>query len=307
MMSGRSTLGELSPILMIKKTGCSIGNFDSQETVTDYKHKDQYENHLSTYPTSSIHKIQSYKTQQKLFIGGISLSVDLSHLEHMLSKVIHARGTLRINMAKQNKVSSYSGYGQISSTKNEDLEKLLELKNIQYKDSWIGIKPYLTKKNEIKQLKSDKDLRKIHIKGINFRVSEEDLEDYFRCYGPINHIQINKNLSTGTYKGFAFIEFEDESSVRNIINKSTHVINGVSLFCERSKAKNIDSNNHNNQKPISSYSLSYPNTINCSNKCLTAKNTTRSILSHSKLNLIESNHFSENVKFNMRYRILANH
>jgi len=211
------------------------------------------------------------KKQQTLFIGGISLNVDIPHLEQLLKQSVQAKGLISI-----------------------DLDKLLALKTFKYLDSWIGIKPYLTKKNDIKQLKQDKDNRKIHIKGINFRVSEADLEAYFSTYGTINHIQINKNQSTGSYKGFGFIEFADESSIKCVTATPVHIIKGVNLFCEKSKTKN----NEPQQQTTAEEHSFIPNS--CDFNGSYKKNTTRSILAQSKLRYIENNHFPQNIKFNIR-------
>lgn len=286
-MSDRSTRLELSP-----STFPNSSKSHYLQTIPPFSNCNPYTTSICSSIESSMNNMQEFKKQEKLFIGGISLNVDLPHLEQLLKQSVQAKGIITIAMVKQIKSNNYSGYGYLSSTCPEDLEKLLNLKTFKYLDSWIGIKPYLTKKNDIKQLKQDKDNRKIHIKGINFRVSEVDLEEYFSKYGTINHIQINKNQSTGSYKGFGFIEFTDESSIKSVTALPVHIIKGVSLYCEKSKTKNIEP-----QQQIAAEEPNYlPNSydLNGSYK----KNTTRSILAQSKLRYIENNHFSQNIKFN---------
>lgn len=202
----------------------------------------QSKNELPAIPTidSLSHNAQNDRRQKKLFIGGISLNVDIAELEWMLAEEIRALGTLSISMVKKTKNNTYSGYGYIASTQPEDLPALLRLGTFKFRDSWIGIKPYLTRKADIKQLKTDKDQRKIHIKGVTARVSEVDLEQYFGQFGPISHIQINKSQSTGSYKGFAFLEFQYVDSVIAVVSQEVHCVRGVTLHCEKSKTKQVD-------------------------------------------------------------------
>lgn len=287
-MSDRSSRLENSPPTISKNISCSA----SHQTRLPFSGYHPYMTSSSSH-SSSLNNMQDPKKHDKLFIGGISLNVDIPHLEQLLKQFVQAKGLISISMVKQIKSNNYSGYGYLSSTCPEDLDKLLALKTFKYLDSWIGIKPYLTKKNDIKQLKQDKDNRKIHIKGINFRVSEADLEEYFSTYGTINHIQINKNQSTGSYKGFGFIEFAHESSIKSVTASPVHIIKGVSLYCEKSKTKN----NEQQQQTVADENNYAPN--GCDLNGSYKKNTTRSILAQSKLRYIENNHFSQNIKFNI--------
>lgn len=291
MKSEKSTRLELSPQFYAKQFPEDASSGCRQSPLV---HRSPYGKFLDQDYLTSIHNMKDPKKQQTLFIGGISLNVDIPHLEQLLKQSVQAKGLISISMVKQIKSNNYSGYGYLSSTCPDDLDKLLALKTFKYLDSWIGIKPYLTKKNDIKQLKQDKDNRKIHIKGINFRVSEADLEAYFSTYGTINHIQINKNQSTGSYKGFGFIEFADESSIKCVTATPVHIIKGVNLFCEKSKTKN----NEPQQQTTAEEHSFIPNS--CDFNGSYKKNTTRSILAQSKLRYIENNHFPQNIKFNIR-------
>ena len=246
---------------------------------------------LDSLPTSTIdsaaHSLDSPagdETSNKLFIGGITLQVDLSLLQQHLTKIAHCQGILSISIARRTKNSNFSGYGFITSTVSSDLSKLLQLKTFKFDESWIGIKPYLLKKSDIRQLKSDKDNRKIHIKGINHKVSEADLDNYFSGFGLINHIKINKSQFTGYYKGFAFIEFAQSSTIAKILKNPIHFINGVSLYCERSRSMQQESwhlSETNIYSPIAMQSAALG-----------------SSLALSKLTLIEKNHFSQNIRIN---------
>lgn len=259
-----------------------------------------------------IAKSKLCSTTEKLFIGGISLNVRTAQLERYLSQVTQAKGVLNITMASRLKSNNYSGYGTLTSTCPEDLPRLAALKSVQFEDSWIGIKPYLTKRSDIQNLKNDKDNRKIHIKGVNSRLDELDLDTYFRRFGAVNHIQINKSQTTGSYKGFAFIEFAEESSVVRVLAVQTHTVKGVKLVCEKSKTKYSDEvspkmaspggvlNTKSSLRSDHSTTDKPPAVVHISKRNTAKSRTLGSIITVSKLRFIESNHQVDNLAFNLR-------
>lgn len=180
------------------------------------------------------------KTQDKLFIGGISLHVNIQDLEGRIQMAAGLSEPITISMVDRTDSNSFSGYGFITVSNPADRSKLLTMKTFKYKKCWIGIKPFLTNKTDIRKLKNQKADRKLHIKGITQRIQEKDLEQYFSHFGEINHIQINKSQITGHYKGFAFIEFTEKQAVDRVIANPYHTVKEVCLICEKSRVKNTD-------------------------------------------------------------------
>ena len=238
------------------------------------------------------------KVQDKLFIGGISLQVNLPDLESRLKLAAGLAFPIKITMVDRTDSNSFSGYGFVTLANAQDQSRLLALKTFKYKKCWIGIKPFLTNKTDIKKLKSQKADRKLHIKGITQRIQEKDLEQYFSYFGDINHIQINKSQATGHYKGFAFIEFTDKTAVDRVILNPYHTIKDVCLVCEKSRVKTIDipgliptndlDKEHNN-RTRNSLSFSKP-VVN------------RSSLPKISFARVAANHTITNINFNLSKR-----
>lgn len=263
------------------------------------------------YPSeASLDSHRKQNKKEKIFIGGISLNVCLGKLARTLERASQSRGKLTISMIKRLKSKNYSGYGYLTSTEDSDLPRLLELKTFKYKSSWIGLKPFLTKKGEIKQLKQAKDNRKLHLKGLTHQVSEKDLENYFSQYGDINHIQINKSLSTGLYKGFAFIEFSTEEALDLATVKSLHHIKGVSIVCEKSKLKEVEQGDKKDpfltqpSLELLDYSRSMTESVPPKNFLRHLRSSRLKTYLRPELDQVQQNHCFRNMRFNISPPIL---
>ncbi len=55
-------------------------------------------------------------------------------------------------------------------------------------------------------------MNKIYIGNLPYQISNDDLESYFSSCGEIKDIKIIKDRDTGRSKGFAFLEFDEESA-----------------------------------------------------------------------------------------------
>jgi RNA recognition motif-containing protein len=54
--------------------------------------------------------------------------------------------------------------------------------------------------------------KKLYVGNMPFSLGEADLRDLFEEYGAIESINVITDRDTGRPRGFAFVEFEDESS-----------------------------------------------------------------------------------------------
>lgn len=61
---------------------------------------------------------------------------------------------------------------------------------------------------------------KLFVGGIPFNSNEEELTKYFGQYGPVTYVEIPRNRNSGKPRGFAFIQFESESSAKSAIAKN---------------------------------------------------------------------------------------
>ena len=67
----------------------------------------------------------------------------------------------------------------------------------------------------------------------------EKLSDYFENFGEVVDVVVMTNLETGRSRGFGFVEFKDPASVRNVLSKSQHQLDGrnVRVCLDRSSSE----------------------------------------------------------------------
>ena len=122
----------------------------------------------------------------------------------------------------------------------------------------IAIK-YSNEKFEIKNNNNDNQFKKeknfsgekfsVFVGNLSFKSNEDGLKNFFDDCGNIIDIRICKNES-GKSRGFAHVDFENEESVENAINKTGYKLDGRELRIEKTitKSNNNNKNNNNNEK-----------------------------------------------------------
>jgi RNA recognition motif-containing protein len=57
----------------------------------------------------------------------------------------------------------------------------------------------------------------IYVSNINFRATEQDLQEAFEKYGEVSSVKIIKDKETRRSKGFGFVEMPDDNAARTAI------------------------------------------------------------------------------------------
>ncbi|KAI7739605.1 hypothetical protein M8C21_022630, partial [Ambrosia artemisiifolia] len=76
------------------------------------------------------------------------------------------------------------------------------------------------------------------VKGLSQNTTEEDLHQILAEWGPLRHVRVIKERSSGVSRGFAFIDFPTTGSARSMMDKVGDeglVVDGRKLFFEYSK------------------------------------------------------------------------
>ncbi len=60
-------------------------------------------------------------------------------------------------------------------------------------------------------------VRKVFVGGIDSRVDESDLRDYFDRFGTVETVELMRNKDTGRSRGFAFLYFADSDVVDKLV------------------------------------------------------------------------------------------
>lgn len=99
----------------------------------------------------------------------------------------------------------------------EEAEKLKEMQG-EVEKQLMGSKP-ATPNNNFPTLeeKMDSDSRSVHVANVDYQATAEELGQHFHGCGAINRVTILCDKYTGHPKGFAYIEFSDQDSLKNAI------------------------------------------------------------------------------------------
>ena len=72
------------------------------------------------------------------------------------------------------------------------------------------------------------------MKGIDAKVSEERLQEYFSQFGEVTHIVLTEPFEhNGAHNRRCYIKMKDENVVDSIILGPAHFIDGKRIFCVR--------------------------------------------------------------------------
>ncbi|CAO3578093.1 unnamed protein product [Absidia cylindrospora] len=88
--------------------------------------------------------------------------------------------------------------------------------------------------------------QRLYVGSVNYTLTEHDLRQVFEPYGPIDFVDLHKDIATGRSKGFAFIQFKNVMDAKEALAK----MNGFELAGRNLKVgmvteKSQQSNNYN--------------------------------------------------------------
>lgn len=66
----------------------------------------------------------------------------------------------------------------------------------------------------------------IYVGNLNYRVKEEDLQKVLEEYGAVSSVKFIMDRETGRFRGFAFVEMEDDAAAARVIAE----LNGADYF-----------------------------------------------------------------------------
>uniref|UniRef100_A0A8C9A9F1 RRM domain-containing protein n=1 Tax=Prolemur simus TaxID=1328070 RepID=A0A8C9A9F1_PROSS len=168
-------------------------------------------------------RIEASRNQQdpsKLFIGGLSCDISKRDLFEYLSqfgKIIDF--TIKIN--------PYTGltrrFGFVLFKDSASVEKVLQVNEHKLDGKKIQLK-------RAKPMESKLPLKKVFVGGLNRRMPEEKIREYFGTFGEIENIELPVCPTTNERRAFAFITYTNEKPVRKLLETRHHQIG--SGWCE---------------------------------------------------------------------------
>uniref|UniRef100_A0A8B9FDP4 RRM domain-containing protein n=1 Tax=Amazona collaria TaxID=241587 RepID=A0A8B9FDP4_9PSIT len=93
--------------------------------------------------------------------------------------------------------------------------------------------------------KMEIDQRSIYVGNVDYGATAEELEAFFHCCGKMNRVTILCDRFSGHPKGYAYIEFEEQSSMKAamVLNKSLFRGRVIKVLPKRTNVPGISTTN----------------------------------------------------------------
>uniref|UniRef100_A0AC34GVJ2 RRM domain-containing protein n=1 Tax=Panagrolaimus sp. ES5 TaxID=591445 RepID=A0AC34GVJ2_9BILA len=167
---------------------------------------------------------------RKLFVGGLSLQMTEEDLRTFYSQF----GTITDCVVMKDPHTRRSrGFGFVTFTSMDEIDKAMNARPHVIHDKTIDPKRAVPREASQKN-EANMSTKRLYVSGVRDDHTEKDFEDYFSKYGGIEKVEIIKDKSTGKYRGFAFISFDDYDPVDKCCLERQHMI--LNHRCDVKKA-----------------------------------------------------------------------
>ncbi|CAG0917559.1 unnamed protein product [Notodromas monacha] len=161
--------------------------------------------------------------ERKLFIGGLSWETTEANLKEFFSKFGEVDN---VNLKTDPNTGRSRGFAFVVFKSSESVEGVLSSGDLTIQN----------KKVEAKRAKARQG--KVFVGGLPAEVSEDDIKAHFGTYGKIVLMEMPFDKVRNQRKGFCFITFESENSMKNLLQSPKQVVGGKEVDVKKATPRN---------------------------------------------------------------------
>ncbi|CAL8326848.1 unnamed protein product [Boreogadus saida] len=163
---------------------------------------------------SKIDASKNEEDQGKMFVGGLSWDTTKKDLKDYFSQF----GEVVDCTLKLDPMTGRSrGFGFVLFKEADSVDKVVTQKDHKLNGKVIDPK-------KAKAMKSKEPIRKVFVGGLSPDTPEEKLREYFGAFGEVEAVELPMENKTNKRRGFCFITFKEEETVKQIMEKKYHNI-----------------------------------------------------------------------------------
>ena len=169
----------------------------------------------------------------KIYIAGVPINTKVYQLKEYFSQY----GKIsKIFFPKDRSQKHSRGFGLITFKDTQVVEKILAENSHMINGRKIQVEKALKKEGLKKKLDNYQKV-KIFVSGFSQNLSESELDEYFRKFGPVKRAYILYDTKTNKSRGYGYVEFLDPKTARLALQFKPHMIKGSEVIVDKMQLK----------------------------------------------------------------------